>query len=89
MRPSQNGPPLMSSTCLFVCRKLNQRINLIRELIQFRGKGKQARQNHHSLTIQQRQGPLSSSSLRTVYNILSHALGAVLQVLKPLLSGRS
>lgn len=43
----------------------------------------QARQNNDSLAIRQGQGPLVSSSVRTVGNIQSHVLGAVWQVLSP------
>ena len=52
-------------------------------------KGKQERQSNHSLAIQQSQGPLVSSFSMTIHNILSHVLGGVLQVLKPLPGGRS
>lgn len=65
----------------------HQRISLIRDGRKYREKeNSQARQ---SLAIQQRQEPLVSSSSKTIDNILSHVLGAVLQVLKPLPNGRS
>ena len=49
----------------------------------YREQGKLERQNNNSLAIQQSQGLLVSSSSKTMDNILSHVLGAVLQMLKP------
>ena len=78
-RPSQSGPPCMASTCLSIYRK-----TFVKEPIQsekWKNTEKKENSNNNS-AIQQSQRRLVSSS-KTMDNILSHVLGAVLQVLKP------
>ena len=77
------GTPLTGSPRIFTYKNL-QKINLIREVRQYREKeDSQARQNNDSLATQQSQEPLVSSSSKTTDNILSPVLGALLQVLEP------
>ena len=53
MKPSQSGPLLMSSACLFVYRKI-----LVKRSEKIQRKRKTVKQENKSLAIQQSQGPL-------------------------------
>ena len=90
MKPFQSGPHSCPPCAFLSIEKLQSKNRFNQRSEKIQRKRKTVKQDRRTIvSIQQNQGPLPSSPLKTIDNMLSHVLAADLQVPKPPPGGRS